>query len=60
MEAGGNWEGKVEIVVRGLLKGGMEGRGVGTEEEATVMELLPDRDRGLDRPGTHKQKTSFL
>lgn len=54
MEAGGSWEGKVDIVVRGLLKGGMEGGGGETEDEATVMELLPDGGRGLDRPGKHK------
>lgn len=51
MAAGGSWEGKVDTVVRGLLKGGMEGGGVGTE----VMELLPDRGGGLDRPGKHKR-----
>lgn len=59
MEAGGSWDGKVEMVVRGLLKGGKdgrEGRGVGTEDEAVVAELLPDSGRGLDRPGTKRTK----
>lgn len=49
-EGGG---GKLEVVIRGLLIAGREetgGRVVETGGLLTEMELVPGRDRGLDRP----------
>ncbi len=47
--------GKLEVEMRGLLKVGKEGIGGGvvdTEGFGMETKLVPERDRGLDRPET--------
>jgi len=55
VEAGGNWQGRVEGVTPGVLRtegGRTEEKAVEPVDEPMEMELLPGRDRGLDRPET--------